>query len=152
MKKSQLSIFIIVGLVLLLIIVFFSLQKYNEQEKTTNDETLLLEFQAEQIEEYVEQCIYDLTLNVIYNRIGLQGGFSIIKQDELPGLNSADIVIPYWFYNGEDVSPSLKEIEDEMKTYLVKSTESCLSFENLISLQGTTIEKGKLSEDNVKMK
>ena len=150
MKKSQITIFIITGLIIVTITGFLFLNQYkNKSVKIIDEDSLLsLENRADQITSYVEQCLYEITVLALFNRLGLQGGYIDPDTENIQWQRSGFIKIPYWYYEGEDFSPTLENVENGLSNYLLEKAKNCTNFEGFISLQGIEIIKS----DNPKIK
>ncbi len=121
-KKSQLTIFVIIGF--LLLVIFLTTYIKNKNGLRTNDKPIVL--YKQQIENYVEQCLYDLSVDAIYNRISLQGGYINPENNNIPWKQSGEVKIPYWYYNGIDISPSLTYIEKMFGDYILEEIDECV--------------------------
>ncbi len=126
-KKAQVTIFIIVGIVMLLAVALvLLLQKQIVSFKT--DE--LIPTEKGKVETYITSCIQQAGDEALF-LIGTQGGYINVPKDiqndasqhlRLSPMN----VIPYWAYGQNVRIPSLVEIKQELDTYIEQHTKSCL--------------------------
>lgn len=148
MRTGQLSIFIILGLLIISgigIFLFLSSQQKAGEYKIT--ENLELSSKADMVKYYVEQCILHEAVDGIY-LLGSQGGYIDPEYNEYLGdfdqvewKQSGDLRIPYWYYDGIDISPSLEKLETKLGRYILVRAENCTNVEALPSLSGVEIMK-----------
>src|SRR3989344_2537062 len=117
-KKSQISIFMIIGIVLIVIggLIFAVYSGKQEPEPAQ-----VSQFAA--VNSYIEDCIknraeYGLSL------LGLQGGIIVLRD---PYLETNYSSIAYGIYQRQNTLPAISSMERELKTYLDKSLPSCLN-------------------------
>ncbi len=147
-KKAQVTIFIIVGIVMLLAVALvLLLQKQIVSFKT--DE--LIPTEKGKVETYITSCIQDAGDQALF-LIGTQGGYINVPQDiqtdasqhlRLSPMN----VIPYWAYGPNVRIPALSAIKQELDQYIEQHTKSCLL--DLQPFQDTynIIEKSPIKAD-----
>ncbi|MBT3463783.1 hypothetical protein HOC29_03970 [archaeon] len=149
MQKGQVTIYVIIGLIIVIVIGIFywssNRQKTTELQNQDNIQTL--NNHANMIKNYIEQCLSYSTINGIY-LIGAQGGFIDSEYNEFYGdydqvewQRSGNLKIPYWYYNGMDISPSLKQVETKLGRFILIHGENCTRIEDLPSLEGVDILK-----------
>jgi hypothetical protein len=147
LKKAQVSIFVIIGIVLVVALGFFLVAYSTKKIKDLNSDrdNLILERQGEQIKSYIEQCLYDVSVKGIY-LIGLQGGYIDPEYnkyygdyDNVPWERSGNNKIPYWYYNGKDISPTLEQVEKKLGRYILVEGKNCTNFQGMQSFEGTEI-------------
>jgi len=134
-RKGQITIFIIVGVLVLLIagiIIFYASQK--PVEKLAAEEVLPAQPGAVRL--FVESCLENTAEEAIQFNF-LTGGFY------LPELITVydDFTFPYYFYLGEDVHPSKEEIEQGLSEYIKDNIDTCLN--NFQAFEGARITQGK---------
>jgi hypothetical protein len=129
--KSQITIFLLVGIMLVFIVIFvFSLIYSISKEKITSQQETIstTNNKAEVLRTLVEQCLEDVGENALIT-IGYRGG-----RDSLgtPFLQTNTMSINYGYYLGEGNNPSLKEMQTSLKILLENNIESCVisSLEN----------------------
>ncbi|MBU1974982.1 MAG: hypothetical protein KKG59_01110 [Nanoarchaeota archaeon] len=156
MKKGQVTIFVILGLI---IVILVGLALFLKNSVTTpEDKPITVDKELEPLKEYIEECMY-LTAKDAIIQIGLSGGYvDPIRADvvpiqgrytEGPGIlfpppihgetfdpETADIV-PYWWYydsgnNAKTNRPSLNygplSIETQLNEYIRDNLDECFDF------------------------
>ena len=156
-KKSQVTLFIIIGIVILLTAAIF----YFIRESRIYVEPELIEPELMPIKNYIETCI-ELTAEDAIGILGLQGGYIDIPKeinDEKYAYIKIDdtgfFKIPFWYYNGLSRIPSVNLMETQISDYVTKNIGECIrefiAFENEFDI--TEIKKLKtktsIGENNV---
>lgn len=124
MKKGQITLFIVLAVVIVLVIAvaFYYRHAILEEEKVK----AILPIEVKEIKEDIEECIGDIGLNSIYF-IGFQGGYFI------PPIRSLKIdgdFFPYYYYEGKNTMPPLSEIENEISLCVKTLLPNCLNIES----------------------
>jgi len=144
-KRGQVTLFIILGLVILLaLILIISLR----QE--------ILVFQPEEvaptgkgrIENYVSACIQKLGEEALF-LVGEQGGYvevppQVAEEATLHLQLNPLRAVPYWAYGVHSYIPSLAEIKEEIDFYIEDNLRSCLFADKPFQESYDIIEKGEL--------
>ncbi len=142
-KKGQITVFIILGILLLFV---FALIFYLSSSSTLSDgssyDTLGEVSSSTSVQEYVESCLEEATLESIYVTLS-QGGYYDIKQ--LGELNYYSdslelLTLPYYFDQGELLNPELETIESEVSSGATILFEECVDDFSAFSNLGYTIE------------
>jgi hypothetical protein len=152
-KKGQVTIFIIVGLLLLLIVglgVYFSAEMFKYAG---------LDDQFVPVAVYTEQCIEDVALEAIFIA-GMQGGYIDPPFEEEAAYLEAGFPITYWFLAGEDRSVAPPRLEAELETYIEEHINDCLTDYSSFKSQFTVTPINKINltadvdidEDEVRVK
>lgn len=132
-EKGQLTTFIIIGLVLLLVIVLtiYFLQYKPTVPPIKVDENILPVYTQ------VYSCIKSLAIEGI-NRLGLQGGYinipPFIKNNHFAKIDltsSGSFSIPYWYYEGKSRIPSAQQMKTELSLYVKDKLKDCVDFKAL---------------------
>ncbi len=119
-KTGQVTIFIILGLILLLttgLVLYFATEAF--KYPGLSDEMI-------PIAKYTEQCVEDVALKGIF-QAGLQGGVIYPAYEEDKAYLDVGFNIPYWFLAGEDRSVTILRLETELENYLNANLNSCLN-------------------------
>lgn len=103
-KKAQITIFIIIGIIIIGAAISLFAFKDNLKISFFNPE-------IEKVQLFVENCILDVGSEVVYD-IGLGGGYSF------PPNFSISSGIPIYYSNGKSYMPSKKQIENEISEYI----------------------------------
>lgn len=152
--KGQVTIFLIVGIVVLLVfglIFFFNNQAITEE--TLVNEDLLDITLGESVDSFVSSCLKNNVEEGLI-KIGHQGGYyqtpinySIIFLEDL---------MPYYYLEDETMIPTLEQSELELEKYLQEKLPSCLNNFSTFKDKGYEIVAGELSinvdyDDQVKV-
>jgi len=143
LKKSQITIYIVLGLIIIIVISFLV---YKKNIVNPGPDEQVIVRQAEQVKKYVEQCLYDIGTKGVF-LIGSQGGYIDPEYneefgdfDQVPWYRSGFLKIAYWYYEGKDISPSIEDVERKLGRYVfVKVKEKCLDFSGFTSFEGTDV-------------
>ena len=121
-KRGQLTLFIILGIIILAIIaltVYFISPDILVLEEST------LSAEAQQVVDLVQDCAEDSTLTALTN-IGYTGGYYTLPETSL---SDDTVELPYYYYDGENLMPSLDTIEEEIGEYAGALIEYCVGTE-----------------------
>ncbi len=127
-KKSQVSLFVIIGIILVIVSIFLL---YNSEIEIFQSHDTKLKNQVSAI---VKDCIYDSAKNGA-NFIGLQGGYiSIPKSINANPFSYTDfgIKIPNWD-SSTNSFPTISSMENELESYILANSYSCIK-SNLLAL------------------
>jgi len=126
-KRGQITVFIIIGLLVLL--TYFTLSYYRS-EKIEEVELILPELIP--VQQYVMECTDNLAREAI-EIIGINGGYidfprhiqtnpdSYLKHSPIDGLKN-----PYWWYDGKSSIPPLDFMAKQIEDYTKAGMEDCL--------------------------
>lgn len=118
-KKSQITIFIIVGFFVVITVLLISyIQRYAIKEKISEDITEAFKKDVGIIKNYIETCVRDTGYNGLV-LLGKQGGYADIPASLRIGNTS------YWYYEAVNIQPLFKEIEDRYSNYLDNNLHKC---------------------------
>lgn len=132
-KKAQVTVFIIMGIVILFavsIVLFIR----SETSKVFVEKYFLPE-EIIPIREYVQTCLEDVAREGI-NQIGFRGGYA--RYEDLPDevkynpkarLNifpEAGAVLPLWYYREREYKPTLYEMQHMLAKFVEENIDSCL--------------------------
>ncbi|HLD00119.1 MAG TPA: hypothetical protein VJC39_00065 [Candidatus Nanoarchaeia archaeon] len=136
MKKSgQITIFIILGVIILISAIAFLalksslLSQWSEVEPKAVQEAAL---SGESIKSYVDSCIISTAKDAIFEN-GLSGGYFI-----LPEQSTTDLFdnVPYYFKDGTDLSPTDEILAQEIASYVDTMLDLCLDGFEVFEEQG----------------
>ncbi len=134
-KKAQITLFIIIGLVLLLT---FGLVIYVTTKKVTQPvEELIVPDDVRSIYDYIATCLSETSREAL-GILGQQGGYiyipdSIAKTPTsyIPLDSFNFFKLPYWYYEGEDRTPSVNRMQSEVSKYIKENFGKCIDFSSL---------------------
>ena len=129
-KKSQITLFIIIGIIIVLGAAVFIYLK--EQEIIFRPKPPAVPDEAVPLEDFIEICIETVGKEAA-NIIGTTGGYIYIPEEIANNPDSFIRIsplergmIPYWFYQGEDRIPPLEFIEEQMNDYITENLGGCI--------------------------
>lgn len=124
MKKAQATIFIILGIVLV-IAVFIVYQArdliFIAQWRLEKQRDVAVQLEVKDIETYVDSCVEEVTEGGI-RLIGLQGGYTVTPSN---ALETDFSIISFGYYNGKKSLPSIEQIQEELNLYIKLSLPLC---------------------------
>lgn len=151
-KRGQITVFIVIGLILLLSVSLFFVARYwQSRVEVAAPEDI------QPVVDYIQQCL-DYTARDGITLAGIQGGYITVPEEisqnpfnHLPLIEGFQI--PYWYYNGQNKIPSLQTIEKEISGYIDENIESCFNFPALegyvITPQGSPLSEVSINEEDV---
>jgi len=146
-KRGQITIFIIVGLIL--VFSMFIILYVNKNKIKNLD--VLQSSDIKPIEYYVDLCVKSSASDSLY-LIGIQGGYTSQPQFYF---QSAYAKIAYWYYEGQDIYPTISIMEQELSSYVNRALPECIESLNVFRDMGFEFEFGeidtktKINENNV---
>ncbi len=144
--KGQVTIFIIIGILLVLAI---TLVIFVRKEIITFNPEEIIPTEKGKVENFITACI-DQVGNDALVRIGLQGGYIELPYDVLNDNTrrldiSPALAVPYWAYGPETSIPSLQQIKEQIDDYLEKNVRDCLFSMEAFQESYDLIEKSGLT-------
>ena len=149
-KKGQVTIFIILGILLVLVtILYIAFQT----EIVTLKPSDIIPTQKGKVETFISTCIEEVGDQALF-LVGLQGGFievpSETKADGSSHLKlSQDNVVPYWAQGPVTFIPSLTEIKSRIDDYVEKNVRDCLVNTKAFQESYNLLEKSDITADTV---
>lgn len=154
MKKAQITVFIILGVIILLSAGLFLLVK----ENTTifrPDSIAGVPDDMVPIKRLVESCMETLGDNAV-RQMAMHGGYIDLplKIDANPLAHvslfpSSPFKVPLWYYNGENRMPSKRQMESELSDYIDSSIVECAtnfdSFRDRFEIKYKSIPKSNVT-------
>src|SRR3989338_8554539 len=140
-KKGQITLFIILGIIILVAfaLIFYLLQSKAEGDNSEIQNIQSFELSTSHINSYVQSCIETVGEDAL-SWIGDHGGFF-----EAPTYNAGDYEgIAYYFYVDRNIMPSLEMVEKEISKYMDFELFFCLM--NFVDFKkiGMKIEQGEI--------
>ncbi len=122
-KRGQVTIFIIIGLVVLLVsglVIYFVTQR----EVKPLERKITVPKEIAPVYNIISRCMHDIAQKAVI-KLGLQGGYIFVppRIERNPfsfvGLDQLSILkVPYWYYENEDRSPSIEKIEKDIAAFV----------------------------------
>ena len=140
-KRGQVSVFLIVGVIVLLLVasLIFISKNYVAEETSLEKEKTFQGIQiGSNIQYYVEKCIQQTGEEALVY-IGKHGGYY-----QLPKVFDSEFMLPYYFYEKKNKVISREELERQLSLYLEDNLFFCLRNFKSFQQQGYRIEQGKM--------
>ena len=143
MKKSQITVFIIIAVIIVvsfiaLMLFFYGRDDDLEEHKDPVD--------IERINNFVEECIFQTGEDAVY-RIGRTGGYSEASK------YSTSNDIAYYYDKGRNLLPPKSEIENQLALYIKSNLNSCIKdfsdFPHLKITPGILEPKAVITENKI---
>ncbi|MBU4500985.1 MAG: hypothetical protein KKA79_00210 [Nanoarchaeota archaeon] len=154
MKKGQLTIFVILGLVLSSVVVlsFVFWDTLTEQaSKTGIIKGITMSDEARSVETTVKDCLQE-EIYLILTNMGLQGGYTdtgSLQTVKVSGFEDLDV--PYLYYGGQSKVPTQRQMEIGLSSALVDSSKNCkLDIPGLKISYGTPKPQVRIMSNDVK--
>ena len=145
-KKGQLSIFLILALII--IIVFSLLYSIKAMPKSQQQKTEVVKSSiSDAITSNIQNCLTN-TANQAILILGLQGGY-IEKPNKFLTINNS--FLSFGYYKNSIILNSLEGIKSEINNYIEKNLPLCVKENNLIFEEGSVISKTTINQDNIKI-
>jgi len=148
LKKSQVSVFVIIGVFILLGVVLYFIVS-SDFLNSDNVDT-----EVRPVYNFIQDCILEAGENAIY-QIGSTGGYVVAKEPYLK-LDSEDAFsrkVSYYLEGDENLMPSLEVIEDEIDLYVDSMIYFCIAdfrdFSEFEVSEGEVKTESVIEEDKV---
>lgn len=141
-KKAQITLFIIIGIVLIILVglTLFSVGNINKSE------TKVEVGESASLKSFVEDCIKEVAIPALYLQ-GLQGGY-IYSIDDSFVRQGSDYSISYLYNAGKTNVPTREKLQSEINKYINQNLNYCLDNFILYREKGYSIRVGKINTDS----
>ena len=124
-NKAQLTTFVVLGIVILVIIGLFFAAKNAVTEKTAEEEAReIIGTPLQPVRVFVDECVKQAAEDALV-LVGMHGGYisfpegiKTVVLDENP--------IAYWYYEGDDIRPYQTAIEEQIDSYIDEKLNICI--------------------------
>ena len=113
MKKGQVTIFIIIGIVILIGIILIVVFNNNESSKISFDTS---------IKSLIDLCVEEVSEESVYF-IGLQGGY---YNNQVFSESYSSFKVPYYWYEESAKVPEISVVEEEFSNYINDNVKLCV--------------------------
>ncbi|MFH1317357.1 MAG: Ig domain-containing protein [Candidatus Woesearchaeota archaeon] len=137
--KGQITIFIILGILLLIIISALLISKNYEFQ--TDKSQIVLKNKISTVKSYIESCVENVGEKGI-EFIALQGGY---YNATLLSITYSGNNIPYYWYNSNNYMPQIEIIEQELANYIEENLQTCTSNFSSFRILGYEIKEDELN-------
>ena len=138
--KGQVTVFIIVGIVILIMIgltfvVFRGTQKAQVEVAVKKEAQVGLE--AKEIKEFIDTCISQVTYDGL-EKLGKQAGYIDVPR----AIRLQNVDTGYWFLDQVNIQPTLNLIKKRLENYVDENLQTCTKF-TVFENQGFDIKTDK---------
>lgn len=139
LKKSQMSGFIIIGLIIIIVTAVFLYIRFQSHE-VIKDKDIIVANYAQPVKEYVDLCVKSTLENSVFT-VSKQGGYFEVP----PFLKVSKITnIPYYFHE-VSIVPSEERITEELSKYINFNLKNCINDFAPFMDKGLFIESGEMN-------
>lgn len=160
MRSGQVTVFIIIGLVLMLataLVIYYTSKQLPEFE-----EAILVPKEAKPVHDFITNCL-DITAKNALTKLGVQGGYLTIPPiiertppSHIPLDPAGTFKTPLWYYEGQDRTPSLEQIQQDLNMHITNELRTCTqnfrTFEQEIKEHGNITITTTITDDAVLVK
>src|SRR3989344_4265802 len=126
-KRGQFTLFVVLGILVLLLATLFFVFKDDLFGFVGIGGELSYPSEIQEVVDHVQECVDASSADAVF-QIGLSGGYY-----DLPEKTYTDDTfaypIPYYLYDGEDISLSSDDLEHELNDYISVLVRSCITLE-----------------------
>ncbi|MDP3918416.1 MAG: hypothetical protein Q8Q35_00735 [Nanoarchaeota archaeon] len=126
MKRGQFTLFIIIGIVVLLLVGVGIYYRGSILDAVGISQTVSYPSEVQEVVAHVEECFATASVNSV-KAIALGGGYLNLPRDVF---TSNDISIPYFLYDDQDLTISQELMETELGEYTEILMTKCLNIES----------------------
>jgi hypothetical protein len=124
-KRGQMTVFIGIGIVLVVLVSLGIYFGSDIGEAVGLGSTLSYPSEVAEVVEHIQECTVDSAESVV-SLIGLSGGYLNMPEYFLV---MESTTLPYFNYEGEDLTISKETLQSEMETYISLLMEQCVNFD-----------------------
>jgi len=150
-KRGQITLFIIIGIVLLL---FVALGVYITSETTFFTPTDVTPPETGGVSFFIDSCIRQLA-DKAFNNIGLTGGYVELPQELIQDPFASipypldEAKNPFWYHLGEDRRPREDNIKAQVNNYIEINLRECVNNLESFTSQFDIVEKANMTVDTI---
>ncbi len=124
-KRAQLSLFVVIGIIILV-----SLALFYASNQGIFDKKSIIPQEAKPVGNLLETCVYDISKEGV-KLMGLQGGYinvpDQIANDPNLRINLGAVKVPFWHIKGAEKIPTIEEMQKELESYVNENLDRCVS-------------------------
>ncbi len=157
MKRGQLTLFMIIGIVLVVLVALAVVfrEQIAQTTKTGITGTLAMSKEAREVQQDMTACVKELAETGLI-LIGVQGGYAEMS-DNIMHTNTRTKIgyIPYqgtayMYYKGKNLTPSKETMEKELKKFIEANSQDCKkTYEGMEVTYGQMVVNVKINQDNI---
>lgn len=149
-KRGQITLFFILGLVILVLFALILASRESAMSEDTLDD---IQTESQHITQIIEQCMYKSAEEGIFNDIGPQGGVVEPGKSNFSEFQSEKVI--YWNDGTTDISPELEEISSNLAKKVLADTVACfgesMSNASFVIKYGEPSAEVSFDEDDIKV-
>lgn len=149
-KRAQITVFIIIGIILLLSVLLLVYITTREIAQPI-EEAIIVPEDVKPVHEFITNCLQQ-TAKRGAALLGQQGGYIYMPAaiSKTPSSHvSLDpygvVMIPYWYFEGEDRTPSIEFMQAELNRYIYDNLRTCIGDFEAFKAQYDIQEKGDIT-------
>lgn len=140
-NKAQISIFILLGLVILIAAAFI----INIEDLNFEEDEISSSFDVAPIKLFVERCLNNVGKESLIF-VGEHGGYYNLPN---PSLEDENFNLPYYFFENLVLTPSIKTIQSELSKYINENLLFCINDFEEFEKQGFEIEYNNVDTNTI---
>ena len=142
-EKGQITLFIIIGFVLLIVVGVTLILVRNVNKVTNNAEI----GEGTSLQEFVETCIEEVAIPAVLLQ-GLQGGY-IFAIDDSFSLEDRSYKVSLLYNQGVDNVPDRERLQNEINAYININLNNCLGGLESFERMGYQVDVGEIITDSI---
>ena len=135
-KRGQFTLFVVLGIVLLLLVGLFFVFKNDILNFAGITQGVSYPTDVQEVVDHVQECVDASAYEAVVN-IGYTGGYFTLPQQSYVADSYA---VPYYIYDGEDIGLSSDQLQSELNDYIETLVNTCVDFEQFSDFIITTGE------------
>ena len=143
MKKSQIAIFFIMGLILILSMILYVVYLSTTKDNVSLDASITPTSDQNSVKIYVDSCVKNL-LDTAVIRIGENGGF-IQREPEFKIQYTEDQTFTFLYTGRADFLPDVEEVERDIGQYIGENLVYCVDGFSTFQQRDWDITAGKIN-------
>ena len=137
-RKAQITFYVILVVLFAIMVGFYIVINSVDNDKQEEMQDIVEFKGADAVRAFVESCVKETTLTGLLI-MGMQGGYVNVPQEHFSSVFSN---VPYYYYQGEDKSPTTLKLELQLADYVSGTVDDCIYNFNAFRERGYIIETG----------
>lgn len=158
MKKGQVTVFVIIGLILLaavISLIAFKEEIVKQADKISLTKGIMMSQEARKVQSDTEECTKDLAeLGLIV--MGMQGGYSIIdSRVQYTDTHTVFQYVPYIgtayaYYKGQNLAPTKEIMETQLALFITETMLAChTTYKDIDVTYGNPVTTASIQNDKI---
>lgn len=141
-KRGQFTLFVVLGIVVVLLAALFFVFKDDIFSFTGISSELSYPSEIQEVVDHVQECVDASSYEAVIN-IGYTGGYYSLPEQSYVADSYA---VPYYLYDGEDLTLDSEGLHSELNNYIDALVDSCVNVEQFSKF---SISKGEITVDSM---